>query len=179
MRTHALNAPDSRLIAGASGNLRGILLMALATVLLSCMHALVRYVSAEMHPFEIAFFRNLFGLVAVLPLLPRVGLRGLRTKQLGLMLLRGGLGLAAMLAWFYGLSVVPIAEATALSFTAAIFGSLGAVLVLGERMRLRRWSAVLFGVLGALIILRPGLVAVDPGALIVLFSSLCWASSSC
>ncbi|MCB1714562.1 MAG: EamA/RhaT family transporter, partial [Candidatus Competibacteraceae bacterium] len=105
--------------------------MLLSTALLSCMHGLVRYVSHTLHPFEIAFFRNLFGLAVVLPLVWRAGAAGFVTKRPGLQVLRGVIGMGAMLGWFYGLSVVPIAGATALSFTAAIFASLGAALFLG------------------------------------------------
>jgi drug/metabolite transporter (DMT)-like permease len=141
------------------------------------MHATVRYVSADMHAFEIAFFRNLFGLFAILPLAIRGGLGSFKSRQPGLQLLRSAFGLAAMLAWFYGLSVVPIAQATALSFTSVIFGSIGAALLLGERMGLRRWSAVLAGFVGALVILRPGVGDFDRGALIVVLSSVCWAGA--
>jgi len=151
--------------------------MLAATAVLTCMHATVRHVSADMHAFEIAFFRNLFGLFAVLPLAIRGGLGSFKSRQPGLQLLRSTFGLAAMLAWFYGLSVVPIAQATALSFTSVIFGSIGAAVLLGERMRLRRWSAVLAGFVGALVILRPGFGDLDPGALIVVLSSICWAGA--
>jgi drug/metabolite transporter (DMT)-like permease len=151
--------------------------MLAATAVLTCMHATVRHVSDDMHPFQITFFRNLFGLAAILPLTIRAGLASMKSRQPGLQLIRSGFGLAAMLTWFYGLSVVPIAQATALSFTAVIFGSIGAALVLGERMRLRRWSAVIAGFIGALVILRPGFGDVDPAALIVVLSSLCWAGA--
>ena len=50
-----------------SGNLRGVLFMFVATICFSVMHALIRYMSAELHPFELAFFRNLFGLLVVIP----------------------------------------------------------------------------------------------------------------
>ena len=103
-----------------------------------------------------AFFRNVFGLVAIAPLIYRAGLGSLRSRQPKLQLARALIGIVAMLSWFYALSVIPIAEATALSFTAVIFGSIGAALFFGERMRARRWSAVVIGFLGALIILRPG-----------------------
>ena len=142
--------------------------MLAATAVLTCMHGTVRHVSDGLHPFEITFFRNLFGLVAILPLALRAGVASLKSRQPGLQVLRSGFGLVAMLTWFYALSVVPIAQATALSFTSVIFGSIGATLVLGERMRLRRWSAVVVGFAGVLIILRPGLDEVDPGALIVI-----------
>jgi drug/metabolite transporter (DMT)-like permease len=151
--------------------------MLAATAVLTCMHATVRYVSRDMHAFEIAFFRNLFGLIAILPLAIRAGIGNLKSRQPGFQLIRSGFGLAAMLTWFYGLSVVPIAQATALSFTSVIFGSMGATLILGERMGVRRWSAVGAGFAGALIILRPGFDAVEPGALIVMLSSICWAGA--
>ena len=151
--------------------------MLAAAAVLTCMHATVRHVSDGMHPFEITFFRNLFGLVAVLPLALRAGIGGLKSRQPGLQLVRSGFGLVAMFTWFYGLSVVPIAQATALSFSAVIFGSIGAALLLGERMRVRRWSAVIAGFVGTLVILRPGFADVDWGALIVVLSSICWAGA--
>lgn len=156
---------------------RAMLLMLLSTLVLSTMHAMVRHVGQQLHPFEIAFFRNLFGLLAVLPLFWRVGLRGFATRRPGLHLLRGVTGICAMLGWFYGLSVVPIAPATALSFSAAIFASLGAVVLLGERMHLRRWSAVIIGFLGTLVVLRPGFMTIGVGELAILFSSMCWGLS--
>ena len=136
--------------------------MLAASAVLTCMHATVRHVSDGMHPFEITFFRNLFGLFAILPLAIRAGIGSLRSRQPGLQILRSAFGLIAMLTWFYGLSVVPIAQATALSFTAVIFGSIGAALVLGERMRLRRWSAVVAGFVGALVDPAPGLRRDEP-----------------
>lgn len=151
--------------------------MLAATAVLTCMHATVRHVSDGMHSFEIVFFRNLFGLVAILPLALRAGIGSLKSRQPGLQLLRSAFGLVAMFTWFYALSVVPIAQATALSFTSVIFGSIGAALLLGERMRLRRWSAVLAGFAGTLVILRPGFGDVDPAALIVVLSSICWAGA--
>lgn len=151
--------------------------MLAATAVLTCMHATVRHVSDGMHSFEIVFFRNLFGLVAILPLALRAGIGNLKSRQPGLQLLRSAFGLVAMFTWFYALSVVPIAQATALSFTSVIFGSIGAALLLGERMRLRRWSAVLAGFAGTLVILRPGFGDVDPAALIVVLSSICWAGA--
>ncbi len=163
--------------ATAKDNLRGMLLMLGAALVLSVMHGVIRHVSQQMHPFEVTFFRNLFGLLTVLPLVARNGWPAMRTRQPRLHLLRSAFGICAMLAWFYGLSVVPLAQATALSFTSVIFGSVGAALFLGERMRMRRWSAVAVGFVGALMILRPGWHPVDTGSLVVLFASVCWAAA--
>ena len=156
---------------------RGILWMLLSTLLLAVMHAMVRQVSEGMHPFEVAFFRNLFGLMAVLPLIVRTGIGNLVSHQPRLQVVRGAFGLAAMLTWFYGLSIVPIATATALSFSAAIFASLGAVAVLGERMHLRRWSAVALGLTGVILILRPGTDGFDAAALLIVASAVLWGTN--
>jgi drug/metabolite transporter (DMT)-like permease len=84
-----------------------------------------------------------------------------------------------MLLWFYGLSVVPIAEATALSFTSVLFASLGAVLFLSERMGIRRWSALAVGFVGALLMLRPGAEALQLGSVVVLLAAFTWGTSLC
>jgi S-adenosylmethionine uptake transporter len=82
----------------------------LATIVLTIMHALVRYVGSDLHLFEVSFFHNLFGLIAVLPLVFRNGVKSLYTRHPGLQLSRSVLGVTAMLSWFYALTVVPIAS---------------------------------------------------------------------
>jgi drug/metabolite transporter (DMT)-like permease len=76
-----------------------------------------------------------------------------------------------MLAWFYALSAIPIGEVTAISFLAPVFGTLGAIFLLGEKVRLRRWTAILVGFLGAMIILRPG-NAVSVGIVAIMIKQL-------
>jgi drug/metabolite transporter (DMT)-like permease len=159
-----------------SDTAQGMLWMLLSTAVLASMHAIVRHVATDMHPFEIAFFRNLFGFAAILPMLVRNGRSSLHTKQPKLQILRGVTGILAMLTWFFALSVVPIATATALSFTAAVFASLGALIFLGEKMRLRRWMAVIVSFIGVLIILRPGTGGFNVEALTVLFSASMWGA---
>ena len=155
--------------------MRGIVLMCLSTVAFSIMHGLVRFVSEVLPPFQIAFFRNIFGLAFLLPLLMRSRFAVLRTKQIGLHALRGVINMAAMLMFFTALSISPIAKVTALGFTAPIFMAILAVIVLGERFRIYRWSAIFLGFVGMLIILRPGLVVIDKGALLVIGSAVLWA----
>ena len=155
--------------------IRGIVLMCLSTVAFSIMHGLVRFVSEVLPPFQIAFFRNIFGLAFLFPLLMRSRFAILRTKRIGLHALRGVINMAAMLMFFTALSISPIAKVTALGFTAPIFMAILAVLVLGERFRIYRWSAIFSGFVGMLIILRPGLVAIDTGALLVTTSAALWA----
>lgn len=158
------------------GNLRGIVLMLLSTVGFASMHTLIRIVSAEIHPIQIAFFRNFFGLIVFLPWFLKFGFAPLRTRRLPLHGLRAVLNVCAMFAFFTALSVTPLAQVTALAFTAPIFAALLAILVLRESVRLRRWIAIACGFLGTLVILRPGLAAVDTGSLLVLFSAMLWGS---
>lgn len=158
-----------------SGNLRGVLLMFVATICFSVMHALIRYMSAELHPFELAFFRNIFGLLVVIPWFMRYGLKPLKTKRLGLHALRAGINAMAMLMFFYAVSITPLADVAALSFTAPIFATVLAILILGEVVGFRRWCAILFGFCGTLVLLRPGLEVVSDGQLLVVASASFWA----
>ncbi len=148
-----------------------------ATIILSCMHAMVRKLGGELHPFLIAFYRNLFGLITIIPIVMKVGLSELKTSHPRLMLLRGISGIIAMLTWFVGLAMVPTAEATALSFTAAIFTALCAYIFLKEKMRLRRWSAILGGFLGVVIVLQPSTDNFNPYMLLILVSCVFWGLS--
>lgn len=123
-------------------------------------NAAVRHVTAEMHPFQVVFFRNLFSLMFMLPWALTVGAASFRAVasggRLGLYVSRSLTSLAAMMAWFYSLAHIPLATATAVSFTTPLFATLGAALFLGESVQARRWGAVLVGLAGVTIVLRPG-----------------------
>jgi drug/metabolite transporter (DMT)-like permease len=157
------------------GAVRGIVLMAVAALLFSSMHATIRHVSSGMHPFEVAFFRNVFALLFVLPWFLRLGFAPLRTQRFGMHLLRTAFNVVAMLCFFYALSITPLSEVTALNFTAPIFATLLAALILGEVVRARRWSAIAIGFLGTIVILRPGFAEVGLGEILALSSALTWA----
>jgi drug/metabolite transporter (DMT)-like permease len=135
------------------------------------MNVLIRKAAAELHPFEVTFFRCLFGLLVLVPWLLRVGLGTLRTDKVWFYTLRAGVSLVSMLTWFYGITLVPLATATALNFTGPLFATAGAALVLGETVRLRRWLAVSMGFLGVLVIIRPGVDTLDPNLLLILLSA--------
>jgi drug/metabolite transporter (DMT)-like permease len=164
--------------AGLPAPVLGALWMCGAACSFALMVNLVRHLTASLDPLQVVFFRSAFGLLAMLPWLIGRGPAVLRTRRLGLHVLRAAIGIAAMVCWFTTLALLPLAQATALSFTAPIFTSVLAVLVLGEVMRARRWSATALGFLGALIILRPGLETLQPAALLAIATALVWASST-
>ena len=156
--------------------LEAALLMLLANFCVAAMTATIRVVSHELHPFEIAFFRNLFGFVFVLPFLWRAGLGTLRAHAPGRLFVSSGGHLAAMLGYFLAVAYMPLAELTALAFTKPLFATLGAALVLREVVRGRRWSAIGLGFLGVLIVMRPGAEAFSPYAVYVLLSAVASAA---
>ena len=156
----------------------GIAWMCTAAFGSSAMNGMIREASADIHAFEIAFFRNVFGLVALAPMLLKAGLRTtFRTSHPGLHVLRGLLNAVAMLSFFYAVTITPLATVAALGFTAPLFAALFAIPFLGERPGWRRWVGLLVGFIGALVIIRPGLSDVSFGALMVLLSSLAWAGA--
>ena len=166
-----------RLLGGLPAQLRGILMMATATAVVSVMHVMIRGLSAALHAFEIAFFRNVVTLLFIAPVIFSAGSSAWKTSHPWLHCLRGLIGAAAILTWFQSLALVPVATATALSFAAPIFITISAALILKESVGIRRWVAVISGFLGAMIILRPGFIEINPGSLLVLLSTVFWAAS--
>ncbi len=148
--------------------------MVLACVLFAAMHVGVRHVTQSIHPFETAFFRSLFGLLALAPIFVTYGLRPLRTGRFRLHCLRAALNVFAMLAFFYALSITPVVLVQALAFTSPLFTVVLAVLILGERIRARRITAIAIGFAGALLIIRPGIQPIEPGPVLVLASAAVW-----
>lgn len=172
-------ALSSPVAATRSDPLGGALWMLASTVFFTAMTAMIRYLSGSIDPLEIVFFRNLFGLVVLLPWLMRHGMVSLGTRRLPLYGLRALVGLIAMSFWFTAISRMNLGDAVALSFTAPVFATVGAVFLLGEMVRVRRWAAVLAGFAGALVILRPGFAEIPPAAYIVLISSMMMGLSVC
>jgi drug/metabolite transporter (DMT)-like permease len=154
-----------------SAPLRGAAWMLASCACFSAVAAVARHLAAEFHPFETAFFRSLFQFVFMLPWLWYAGLGALRTRRLATHALRALAGLCGMLCWFAAFSLMPIAEAIALSFTTPLFCTLGASVLLGEIVGPRRWLATVVGFMGALVILRPGLEAITLPAVLMLVGS--------
>ncbi|MEL0089246.1 MAG: DMT family transporter [Rhodospirillales bacterium] len=131
-----------------------------------------------LHPFQIAFFRNFFALLVILPIvLTTSGYSILIPKRPAMLALRGGLNGASMMAWFYAVPLMAITDLTAIGFTAPIWATLLAAVFLGEKMRLRRWSAIIIGIIGALLVVRPGFQELNSAVFLVLFSSATWGAT--
>ena len=114
----------------------------------------------------------------MLPWLAYAGLGSLHTRRFGLHMLRAIAVLSAVICWFTAISLMPLAEVTALGFAAPLFAAVGAGLFLGERVGVRRWSAIIIGFAGTMIILRPGIQAVSLPAVLALASAVLAAASA-
>jgi len=169
-----VSAPSAGDERPASNALKGIGFMVLACVFFGAMHVGVRHVTQSVHPFEAAFFRNLFGLLVLVPSFAVHGLRPLRTGRFGLHCARAALNVVAMLSFFYALSITPVVLVQALAFTSPLFTAVLAVLLLGERMRARRLTAIVLGFAGTLLIIRPGVQPLELGPALVLGSAAVW-----
>jgi drug/metabolite transporter (DMT)-like permease len=143
-------------VSARAQHLRAAGLMLACTMAFGAMAIMIRLASRDLHTFEVAFFRNFFGLVATVPLLLRHGAQLLRTPRLGRYLFRCAIGLVSMFAGFWAIGHLPLAQAIALSYSSPLFVTIFAALILHERVRARRWTAVALGFLGVVVLLRPG-----------------------
>ena len=155
-----------------SPHLRAALLMLGSTLFFGLMAVAIRLASESLHTFQIAFFRNFFGLLAALPLLLRHGPDLLRTTQLPRYVVRCAIGIVSMMCGFWAIGHLPLAQAVALSYSTPIFVTIAAVIFLHEQVRARRWAAVALGFVGVLIIVRPGTEGFSAGTLVALAAAV-------
>lgn len=162
---------------------RVVLLCLCAAVAGALGNVVVRLMGAELDSFQIAFFRNLFGLASAAILLPLLAPRG-RSMLVdalaipGRMWIAASLNVVSMFCFFSAVAMMGLADLTALSFAGPVWSTIGAALILGETVRRSRWIATLGGIIGVLVILRPGLGALSLPALVVLTGTVAFALSS-
>jgi drug/metabolite transporter (DMT)-like permease len=132
---------------------RGALMMLGATALFTIMSAMIKGVTEHVHFIEVMFFRSAFAL----PVMFVIAARGrnwglLRTKRFPGHVVRAFTGTMAQGCSFFALTVLPLAEQTALTYTTPLFVTMLSIPFLGEKVGIHRWSAVLLGFLGILVI---------------------------
>ena len=167
-----------RQFSDAPAAFQAAILMVIGCFFLAGLGGLIKYLAdSGMHVFEIVFLRNLAGLIVLLPWFIKNGVSAMKTKRPKLYVIRAIFGFISMLSWFWAITTIPLAEAVALNFTAPIFGTLLAIFVLHEVVRMRRWMAIIVGFLGAMIILRPGTIDPSTGTYLALFAAATMACS--
>ncbi len=157
--------------------LAGIGWMAVTGLLFVCVTAIVRHLGSDLPAVEAAFIRYAIGLVMIAPVFLRRNFRRPDGRDMKLYVARGLVHGCAVMLWFFAMARIPIAEVTAIGYTAPIFTTIGAALFLGEKLQARRIAAVIIGFAGAMIIIRPGLETIKPGALAQLAAAPLFATS--
>lgn len=133
---------------------------------------IVRFVSEDIHVFEIAFFRNAFSLLFLLPFLVRAGGLDFSSRFWGIHALRAFLKLGALVAYFLAILQLPLSVAMSIAFTTPLFTAFGSIVFLGERARPARVISALVCIVGVLIVLRPGAAPIGSGAALALASAV-------
>ena len=131
----------------------------------------IKFVGQRLPVLEILFFRQMFVFVLLTPILNKQFPSTFRTQRLKLHLSRCAISIVAMTTGFTAIVHLPLAEATAISFSRAMFATLLAIIVLKEVVGIRRWSAAIIGFIGVLVIVRPSPEGVNEYALMALFSA--------
>ncbi|MBT5050445.1 MAG: DMT family transporter [Rhodospirillaceae bacterium] len=137
----------------------------LASVCMVGFAAIGKHLTADLPVTVITFFRCLLGLFVLAPWFLRVGLAGLATDHLGLLVARGINTLLGLYCVFAAVSLLPLANVIAIMYSKPIFASIAAVVILREIMHGARWRGVLFGFIGMLLIIRPGFAEWNMGVL--------------
>ncbi len=164
-------------LAALPGNVRGAVWILLSAVIFTMTNSLIKYVGSSLDPFQMVFFRGLFGTMFLLPIVWHAGgMAVLKTKRMNFHLARGITGSLALMTIFYALTNMPLADVTGISFSRSLWVIILAVLFLGESIRWRRWTATLVGFCGVLVMVRPGPEA-NPAAIAAVLNALFVAMS--
>ncbi len=152
----------------------GIFIMLGAMLVFSFMDGISKVLAEDYHPLEIAFLRAVVMFVVLAPFVARSS-AALRTSRPWHQIGRGLCIIASTVFFVFGLSRMPIADATAIGFASPLLVTALSIPFLGEKVGIRRWSAVIVGFIGVLIVVRPGTGAFDIAAVFPLLSAVAWA----
>jgi drug/metabolite transporter (DMT)-like permease len=162
---------------GRSALLTAILCISAAVFLFSSYNAVGKWLTADYSPWQIMFFRGLFGLIPFAAYALAVhGGTVLRSRRPMLQIVRAGLAFGANLLFIFAYREMPLADAVAIGYAAPVFIVVLSVPLLSERVGIQRASAALVGFVGVVLIIQPGgggLLA--PGALYAIAGTLCYA----
>ena len=153
-----------------------IILMIISGFSFVVMHSAAKFLSDQIHIFEITFLRCALVAIVLAPMIFKEGKSSLITKQPKFQIYRIITNSIAMLCFFYGLTLTTLAEVTALNLTVPIFTTLLAFLFLNEKLKKHRLTALFIGFLGAIIVLRPD-ISINIGGVLILISALIWSIS--
>ncbi|MGE0222632.1 MAG: DMT family transporter [Acetobacteraceae bacterium] len=151
-----------------SGQNRGIILILLSYLLMTGETVAIHQIGDAATPLQLILMRNLGGAVLVAILARNIGFAVFRTGMLWLQFGRAALTMISLWGIFYGFAALPLADATAITYTRAVFLSLFAAVILRETLGGERLFAIGAGIAGSLIIIGPAFSSWQPDYLIAL-----------
>ena len=157
----------------------GILLALGGAMVLSLNDLSIKALSSTYALHQVILLRAVIGMALVLAVIKisGTGFSQLRTRRKGAQLFRVSIVMISNVTYFVGLSLMPLADAVATAFVAPLLVTLMSAVILGEHVGPRRWAAVAVGMVGVVIMTRPGAGVIQPAAILVLISALCYAGS--
>ena len=158
-------------------SLVGIFWMVITTILFVAVTASVRFLDGEVPAPQAAFMRYLIGTLLLIPALISLIKVKPNRSLMKKFLLRGVVHSIGVTLWFYAMSVMPVAEVTAIGFLTYIFVSIGACIFLNEKLHKHRLTAIVISFIGALIILRPGFKEIGNGQIGMLIATIVFTLS--
>ena len=158
-------------------SLVGIFWMVITTILFVAVTASVRFLDGEVPAPQAAFMRYLIGTLLLTPALISLIKVKPNRSLMKKFLIRGVVHSIGVTLWFYAMSVMPVAEVTAIGFLTYIFVSIGACLFLNEKLHKHRLTAIVISFIGALIILRPGFKEIGNGQIGMLIATIVFTLS--
>lgn len=155
--------------------LLAILLFVTATFFGSLMGVFMRLAQSDINVFTASFLRFGIGFVIILPYLFYSKFNVYKTNNIKLHFIRGIINVPIMYVGFAALMLIPLEQIQALHFIVPIIVTFLAVFFFKEKIRFARISALIIGLIGMLVMLRPGIIEMNIGVYMVLFSSLVWS----
>src|SRR5258708_24447799 len=129
---------------------------------------MIRLLSTQIESVQTAFFRAVISVILLLPMIAAGRVQPWHSKRLAGHFWRTVMGTASMVLGFYAVSMLPLADATAIAFSQPLFSVVVAAAIAGEKVRWRRWTATIVGFAGVLVMVRPGAGSLQLGALVAL-----------
>ena len=158
-------------------NMQGALWLVSGGFIFTSNSAMIRLLSTEIESVQTAFFRAFFSVLLLAPMMLTGRVKPWQSERIQGHFWRTAMGTTSMVLGFYAVSMLPLADATALAFSQPLFSVVLAALVLREKVRWRRWSATIIGFIGVLVMVRPGSGSLQPGAAVALLNALASATS--
>jgi drug/metabolite transporter (DMT)-like permease len=149
-------------------NVQGALWLVSGGFIFTSSGVMIRLLSEQIESVQTAFFRAAISVILLLPMVLSGRVKPWQSQRIAGHFWRTFMGTTSMVLGFYAVSMLPLADATAIAFSQPLFSVVVAAVIAKEKVRWRRWSATVIGFAGVLVMVRPGEGSLQLGALVAL-----------